>query len=81
MLCLTILSGLMRFLVLSLSHLLVEMTVVSLWLAVHIQFRRKVSSKITQLVFLFFIIMLLISVGEVGSGQAIQQLEIDKTNV
>jgi hypothetical protein len=42
MLCLAALTGLLSFLDLTLLHLLVELCVVVLWLAVHVQLRRKV---------------------------------------
>ena len=42
MLCLAALTGLLSFLVLSFAHLLVELCVVALWLAVHVQLKRKV---------------------------------------
>ena len=42
MLCLAALTGLLSFLDLTLLHLVVELCVVVLWLAVHVQLRRKV---------------------------------------
>ena len=42
LLCLTVLTGLLGFFKLSFLHFFVELTVITLWLAVHVQFRRKV---------------------------------------
>ena len=50
MLCLAVLTGLMGFFKFNLLHLIVEMIVLVLWLAVHVQFRRKVEK--TGLTFL-----------------------------
>ena len=54
MLCLTVLTGLWGFFNLNILHLIVEMTVLVLWLAVHVQFRRKVKKNRYDFLNLFY---------------------------
>jgi hypothetical protein len=42
MLCFSTLLGMLEFFDFSFAHLLVEMSVIAVWLAVHVQFRKKV---------------------------------------
>lgn len=42
MLCFSTLLGMLEFFAFSVAHVLVEMSIIAVWLAVHVQFRKKV---------------------------------------